>query len=65
MGKSGVFRRRLLERPRSRREDNAKMDIGEIALGGIDWVHLSQDRDQWRAVVNTAFGFHKVCKILE
>jgi hypothetical protein len=23
-----------------------------IGLGGVDWIHLAQDRDQWRAPVN-------------
>jgi hypothetical protein len=25
----------------------------EIGLGGMDWIHLAQDRDQWKAFVNT------------
>jgi hypothetical protein len=29
--------------------DNIQMDIREIAWGGIDWIDLAQDRDQWRA----------------
>jgi hypothetical protein len=28
------------------------MDLGEIGLGGVDWIRLAQDRDQWRAVVS-------------
>jgi hypothetical protein len=28
------------------------MDVREIGWGGIDWIDLAQDRDQWRAVVN-------------
>jgi hypothetical protein len=28
------------------------MDIREIRWGGMDWIHLAQDRDQWRALVN-------------
>jgi hypothetical protein len=29
--------------------DNIKMDLREIKLGVIDWIDLTQDRDQWRA----------------
>jgi hypothetical protein len=29
------------------------MDFREIGWGGMDWIHLAQDRDQWKAVVNT------------
>jgi hypothetical protein len=29
------------------------MDLREIGWGGMDWVHLAQDRDQWRVPVNT------------
>jgi hypothetical protein len=24
---------------------------------GVDWFHLAQDRDQWRAIVNTVMNF--------
>jgi hypothetical protein len=44
---------RPLGRPRRRLEDNIRMDLREIEWGGMDWIHLAQDRDQWRAVVNT------------
>jgi hypothetical protein len=30
------------------------MDLGEIGWDGRDWIELAQDRDQWRALVNTA-----------
>jgi hypothetical protein len=33
------------------------MDITEIGLEGADWIHRAQDRDQWRAVVNTVMNF--------
>jgi hypothetical protein len=33
--------------------DNIKMDLREI-WDGMDWIDLAQDRDQWRALVNTA-----------
>jgi hypothetical protein len=29
---------------------------GEIGWDGMDWVDLAQDRDQWRALVNTAMN---------
>jgi hypothetical protein len=29
------------------------MDLSEIGWGGMDWIHLAQDRDQWKALVNT------------
>jgi hypothetical protein len=40
-------------RPSRRWEDNIKMDLGEIRWGDMDWIDLAEDRDQWRAVVNT------------
>jgi hypothetical protein len=45
--------RRPLGRPRCRWEDNIKMGIMEIGFGDVDWIHLDQDRDRWRALVNT------------
>jgi hypothetical protein len=41
-----------LGRPTHRWEDNVKMDLREIGWGGMDWIPLAQDRDQWRALVN-------------
>jgi hypothetical protein len=41
-------------RPRRRWEDNIKIDLTEIGWGGMDWIDLAQDRDQWRAHVTTA-----------
>jgi hypothetical protein len=37
-------------------EDNLKMDPGETEWGGMDWIDLTQDRDQWRALVNTVMN---------
>jgi hypothetical protein len=45
-------RKRPLGRPWSRWEDNIRIYITEIVWEGVDWVHLSLDRDQWRALVN-------------
>jgi hypothetical protein len=47
-------RRRPLGRPRRRWEDNnIRTYLGEIGLKVVNWIHLPQDRDQWRALVNT------------
>jgi hypothetical protein len=43
-------------RPRRRWEDNIRMDVREIGLEAVDWIHLSQDRNRWRAVVNTTMN---------
>jgi hypothetical protein len=45
--------KRPLGRPRRKWEDNIKTDLREIGWGGMDWIDLVQDRDQWRALVNT------------
>jgi hypothetical protein len=42
-----------LERPRRGWDDNIKMDLREIGFGGVDWIYLAEDRDRWRALVNT------------
>jgi hypothetical protein len=48
--------RRPLGRPRRRWEDNIKMGFRVIGRGGMDWIGLAQDRDQWRALVNTVMN---------
>jgi hypothetical protein len=45
--------KRPLGRPRRRLEDNISMDLREMRWGGMDWIDLAQDRDQWRALINT------------
>jgi hypothetical protein len=32
--------------------DNIKIDVREIGWGFIDWIDLTQDRDQYRALMN-------------
>ena len=48
--------KRPLGRPRSRWEDNNKMDFQEVGCGGMDWIKLAQDRDRWRALVNAVMN---------
>jgi hypothetical protein len=48
--------KRPLGRPRRRWVDNYKMDLREIRWDGMDWIDLAQDRDQWRALENTAMN---------
>jgi hypothetical protein len=48
--------KRPLGRPTRRWVDNIKMDLSEIGWGGINWIDLVQDRDQWRALVNTVMN---------
>jgi hypothetical protein len=45
-----------LGRPRRRWEDNIKMDPREIVFGDVDWIHWAQNRDRWRALVNTVMN---------
>jgi hypothetical protein len=40
--------KRPLRKLRRRWEDNIKMDLREIRWEDVDWMHLAQDRDQWR-----------------
>jgi hypothetical protein len=45
--------KRPLRRRRCRWVDNIKIELRGIGWGGMDWIGLAQDRDQWRALVNT------------
>jgi hypothetical protein len=49
--------KRPLGKPRRKWEDNIKIDLQEVGCGGMDWIELTQDRDRWRAPVNTAMNF--------
>jgi len=44
--------KRLLEGHRHIWEDNIRMDIREIGWECVDWMHLSQARDQWLLLMN-------------
>jgi hypothetical protein len=70
MGRRNAYRilvgtpkgKRPLGRPRYGWEDNARirMDLREIGWGGTGWIDLSQDGDQWRALVNTVSTFGSI-----
>jgi hypothetical protein len=47
---------RPLGRPRRRGVDTIKMDLREIGWDRVDWIDMAQDRDQWKALVNTALN---------
>jgi hypothetical protein len=49
-------RRRPLGRPRCRWVDNVRMDLGEVGLGDVDWIGLAEDRNRWRALVNSVLN---------
>jgi hypothetical protein len=46
--------KRPQRRPRSRWEDNIKIELKEIGWGVMDWIHLDHVRNQWRTLVKTA-----------
>jgi hypothetical protein len=48
--------KRPLGRPRRRWVDSIKMDLREIGWDGMDWIELAQNRDRWRALVNTVMN---------
>jgi hypothetical protein len=48
--------KRPLGRPRRGWEDEIRIDLGEIGLGGVDWIRLAQDRNRWWAVVSAVMN---------
>jgi len=40
----------LVKRPKQIRKDNICTDLRETGWD-VDWMHMAQDRDQWRALV--------------
>jgi hypothetical protein len=48
--------KRPLGRPRRRWVDNIRMDLGEVGWGDLDWIGLAQDRNRWRALVNSVLN---------
>jgi hypothetical protein len=48
---------RPLGRPRRKWVKNDKMILREIGWDCMDWIHLAQDKVQWKGLVNTAMSF--------
>jgi hypothetical protein len=48
--------KRPLGRLRHRWVDSIKIDLRETRWDGMDWFDLAQDRDQWRALLNTVMN---------
>jgi hypothetical protein len=48
--------RRPLRRPRRRWMDNIRMHLVEVGWGDVDWIGRAQDRDRWRALVNSVLN---------
>ena len=44
--------KRPFGKPKCKWEDNIKMDLQEVGLGGMDWIVLALDRDRWQGLVN-------------
>jgi hypothetical protein len=48
--------KRPLGRPRRRWLDNIRMDLAKVGWSDVDWIGLAQDRNRWRAVVNSVMN---------
>jgi hypothetical protein len=54
---------RPLGRPKRKWENNIKINVREIGWGGTDWIHLAEDREEWRGSCehgNEPSGFQKI-----
>jgi hypothetical protein len=53
-GFSGKARRKKpTEGPRRKRDGSIRMELTQISWGCMEWIHLAQERNVWRALVNT------------
>jgi hypothetical protein len=48
--------KRRLGRPRCRWVNNIKIYLGEVGWGDVDWIGLAQDRNRWRALLNSVLN---------
>jgi hypothetical protein len=54
VGKPGG--RRPLGRPKRGWVDNIRMDLGEVGWDDVDWIGLAEDRNRWRALLNSVLN---------
>jgi hypothetical protein len=48
--------KRPIIRQRCRWVDNIRMELGQVGWGDVDWIGLAQDRNRWRALVNSVLN---------
>jgi hypothetical protein len=48
--------KRPLGRPKRRWEDNVRVDLWKMGWETVDCIHLVQDKDRWRKLVNKKGG---------
>jgi hypothetical protein len=48
--------KRPLRKARHRWVDSIRMDLGEVGWGDVDWIGLAQDRNRWKALVNSVLN---------
>jgi hypothetical protein len=55
--------KRPLGRPRRRWVDNIRMNLGGVGWGDVDWIGLAQDRNRWKALVNSVLNLRVPCRV--
>jgi hypothetical protein len=48
--------KRLLRSSRHKWKDNTATNLWEMEWKSVNWIHLTKDRDQWQALVNTVMN---------
>jgi hypothetical protein len=48
--------KRPLGRARPRWVDNIRLNLREVGWGDVEWIGLAQDRNRWRALVNSVLN---------
>jgi hypothetical protein len=60
-----ILVRKPEERPRCSWEDSIKMVVKEIRWGGMDWIDMAQDKEQWMLLVDAVINFLRFIKYWE